>query len=133
MNRGEKLICDGTINHLVMWDLRPHGLTGSKVEKILDLMHITTNKNSVVGDKSAVNPGGIRLGTPALTTRGMNEEHMDMVADFLVRSIKVALVIQEKSGKKLVDFVAGMNESEDLKIIAEEVTTFAKQFSIPGV
>lgn len=82
---------------------------------------------------SAVNPGGIRLGTPALTTRGMNEEHMDMVADFLVRSIKVALVIQEKSGKKLVDFVAGMNESEDLKIIAEEVTTFAKQFSIPGV
>ena len=52
MTRGEKLICDGTINHLVMWDLRPHGLTGSKVEKILDMMHITTNKNSVVGDKS---------------------------------------------------------------------------------
>lgn len=84
MDRGEKLICDGTINHLVMWDLRPRGITGSKIEKCLDLMHITTNKNSVVGDKSAVNPGGIRLGTPALTTRGMMESDMETVAEFLV-------------------------------------------------
>ena len=52
MAKGEKLICNGTVNHLVMWDLRQHGLTGSKVEKALDIMHITTNKNSVVGDKS---------------------------------------------------------------------------------
>lgn len=73
-----------------MWDLRPHGLTGSKVEKVLDMMHITTNKNSVVGDKSAVTPGGIRLGTPALTTRGMNEDDMKIVADFLVKSIKIS-------------------------------------------
>jgi glycine hydroxymethyltransferase len=52
MAKGEKLICSGTVNHLVMWDLRQHGLTGSKIEKALDIMHITTNKNSVVGDKS---------------------------------------------------------------------------------
>ena len=51
MDKGEKLITSGTVNHLVMWDLRQHGLTGSKVEKILDFMNITTNKNSVVGDK----------------------------------------------------------------------------------
>ena len=73
-----------------MWDLRPHALTGSKVEKVLDMMHITTNKNSVVGDKSAVTPGGIRLGTPALTTRGMKEEDMKVVADFLIKSIKIS-------------------------------------------
>ena len=73
-----------------MWDLRPHGLTGSKVEKVLDMMHVTTNKNSVVGDKSAVTPGGIRLGTPALTTRGMKEEEMKVVADFLVKSVKIS-------------------------------------------
>jgi len=133
MAKGEKLICSGTINHLVMWDLRQHGVTGSKIEKILDVMHITTNKNSVVGDKSAVNPGGIRLGTPALTTRGMTEEHMEIIADFLVRSVKMAKDIQEKSGKKLVDFVAGMNESEEVKAMGEEVTAFAKKFSIPGV
>ena len=88
-----------------MWDLRPHGLTGSKVEKVLDLMHITTNKNSVVGDKSAVTPGGIRLGTPALTTRGFKEEDMKVIADFLVQAVKISLDLQEKHGKKLVDFV----------------------------
>jgi len=52
MDRGEKLITNGTSSHMVMWDLRQHGLTGSKVEKILDALNITTNKNSVVGDKS---------------------------------------------------------------------------------
>ena len=52
ITKGEKLITDGTDCHLLMWDLRQHGLTGSKVEKILDYMHITTNKNSIVGDKS---------------------------------------------------------------------------------
>ena len=52
MAKGEKLITSGTDTHLVMWDLRQHGLTGSKVEKLLDDMNITTNKNSIVGDKS---------------------------------------------------------------------------------
>ena len=98
-----------------MWDLRPHGLTGSKVEKVLDMMHVTTNKNSVVGDKSAVTPGGIRLGTPALTTRGFKEADMKVIADFLVKAVKISLDIQEKHGKKLVDFVKGLEESEELK------------------
>lgn len=133
MDQGQKLICNGTVNHIVMWDLRPHGLTGSKVEKVLDMMHITTNKNSVVGDKSAVTPGGIRLGTPALTTRGMKEEDMKVVADFLVKSVKISQDIQEKYGKKLVDFVKGLEESEELKKLATEVRQFATQFSIPGV
>jgi|TARA_B110000285_G_C14857285_1_gene482834 glycine hydroxymethyltransferase len=63
----------------------------------------------------------------------MLEKDMVIIADFLVRSIKISLDVQEKSGKKLVDFVAGLNESQDLKALGEEVTTFAKQFSIPGV
>lgn len=49
---GEKFITGGTDNHLIMWDVRPHDLTGTKADKIFDLMHITTNKNSLVGDKS---------------------------------------------------------------------------------
>jgi len=73
-----------------MWDLRPHGLTGSKVEKVLDMIHITANKNSVVGDKSAVNPGGIRLGTPAMTTRGMMEADMEVIASFLVKAVEIS-------------------------------------------
>ena len=63
-----------------MWDVRPIGLSGGKVEKVLDMINITANKNSMVGDKSAVSPGGIRLGTPALTTRGMKEEDMTVIA-----------------------------------------------------
>ena len=98
-DKGEIFITGGTENHLMMWDVRPHGLTGSKVEKILDKMHITANKNSLVGDKSPVNPGGIRLGTPAITTRGMKECDMEIIAGFLVKGINIALRIQEKSGK----------------------------------
>ena len=79
-----KLITDGTDCHLIMWDVRPHGLTGSKVDKVLDTMHITTNKNSVVGDRSAINPGGIRIGTPAMTTRGMREPEMVRICTFLL-------------------------------------------------
>ena len=133
MDRGEKLICDGTVNHLVMWDVRPHGLTGSKVEKVMDMMHMTANKNSVVGDKSAVTPGGIRLGTPALTTRGMVEADMDKIAEFCVKAIGISVRVQEKAGKKLVDFVAHLQEDEELKACGEEVKAFAKGFSIPGV
>jgi glycine hydroxymethyltransferase len=133
MNKGEKLICDGTINHLVMWDLRPHGLTGSKVEKVLDLMHITANKNSVVGDKSAVNPGGIRLGTPALTTRGMLESDMEIIAAFLVKGRDISLRIQEKAGKKLVDFIDMCSTDDEIKQVGDEIKAFASTFSIPGV
>jgi glycine hydroxymethyltransferase len=133
MDKGEKLICGGTINHLVMWDLRQHGLTGSKVEKVLDLMHITANKNSVVGDKSAVNPGGIRLGTPALTTRGMVESDMDIIAAFLVKGVAISLRIQEKAGKKLVDFIDHCTTDEEIKQVGEEIKAFASTFSIPGV
>ena len=96
-------------------------------------MHVTVNKNSVVGDKSAVNPGGIRLGTPALTTRGMMEADMDVIAEFLVKSIAISKRVQEKAGKKLVDFVAHLNEDEELNKTGEDVKTFARGFSIPGV
>lgn len=62
MKHGHKLITDGTDNHLALWDLRPEGVTGSKMEKACDAAHITLNKNSVVGDLSAMNPGGVRIG-----------------------------------------------------------------------
>ena len=114
MDKGEKIICNGTSNHVVMWDLRPHGLTGSKVEKVLDLMHITVNKNSVVGDKSAANPGGIRIGSPALTTRGMKEDDMVKVAELCCKAIDISKRVQEKSGKKLVDFLEHLKGDEEI-------------------
>ena len=57
---------------------------------MLDRVHITTNKNSLIGDKSAMTPGGIRLGTPALTTRGMLENDMEKVAEVLIKALTIA-------------------------------------------
>ena len=66
------LVSGGTDNHLILCDLRNKGIDGARVERILDLSHITLNKNSVPGDTSALAvPGGIRIGCPAMTTRGM--------------------------------------------------------------
>lgn len=62
VKRSYKLVTGGTDNHLILWDLRPEGVTGSKMEKVCDLCHITLNKNAVVGDLSAMNPGGVRIG-----------------------------------------------------------------------
>ncbi len=65
----------GTDNHCVLWDLRPEGLTGSKVERACELASITINKNSVVGDQSAQTPGGVRLGSPVRALRARAALH----------------------------------------------------------
>merc|ERR1711862_985983 len=74
MAKGHKLASDGTDNHLILWDLRPHGLTGSKVEKVCEAASISLNRNAVHGDASALSPGGVRIGSPAMTTRGCTVE-----------------------------------------------------------
>merc|ERR1712157_199462 len=68
MGKGHKLASDGTDNHLVLWDLRPHGLTGGKIEKVCEAASISLNRNAVHGDVSALSPGGVRIGAPAMTT-----------------------------------------------------------------
>ena len=108
MKRGYKLITDGTDNHIVLMSCIDRGLTGSKMEKACDHVHITLNKNTVIGDKSAVTPGGVRIGTPAVTTRGYMEEDMREVARFLDDLFKICLNIQEETGKKLSDFMKGL-------------------------
>ena len=65
---------NGTDNHLILIDLKNKGISGSKLEHVCNLVDISINKNSVQGDKSAVNPGGVRIGTPALTTKGFKEK-----------------------------------------------------------
>merc|ERR1711976_883696 len=80
VEKGHKLATGGTDNHLVLWDLRPHGLTGSKVEKVCDCVSITLNKNTVPGDASALSPGGVRIGAPAMTTRGCTKEDFKTIA-----------------------------------------------------
>ena len=132
MAKGYKLCTDGTDNHLILWDVRPQGLTGSKIEKVCDLINISLNKNTVHGDRSAQSPGGVRIGTPALTTRGLKEADFAKIADFLERVVKISLDVQAKAGKKLVDFVAALPANEDIPVLAKEVATFATSFPMPG-
>jgi glycine hydroxymethyltransferase len=90
-SRGIKIVSDGTDNHLMLVDLTTYDITGKVVEKLLDQAHITCNKNTIPNDpKSAFVTSGIRLGTPAVTSRGMNEEDMDKIAD------AIAIVIKEQ-------------------------------------
>jgi glycine hydroxymethyltransferase len=90
-SRGIKIVSDGTDNHLMLVDLTTYDLTGKVVEKLLDQAHITCNKNTIPNDpKSAFVTSGIRLGTPAVTSRGMNEEDMDKIAD------AISIVIKEQ-------------------------------------
>ncbi|KII91241.1 hypothetical protein PLICRDRAFT_37982 [Plicaturopsis crispa FD-325 SS-3] len=138
---GYKLQTGGTDNHLVLWDLRPIGLTGSKVEKVCDLMGITINKNAVSGDASAQVPGGIRLGTSALTSRNMLDADIKIVADFLHRAVQLSLLLQKEAGTKMLkDFVRVATVQEEgkqgfaqVQQLASEVRAFARRWPLPGV
>ncbi|MCH5343418.1 MAG: serine hydroxymethyltransferase [Acetatifactor sp.] len=89
MSRGIKIVSGGTDNHLMLIDLTNFDLTGKEVEKLLDSAHITANKNTIPNDpKSAFVTSGIRLGTPAVTSRGMNVEDMDRIAEAIALVIK---------------------------------------------
>jgi glycine hydroxymethyltransferase len=130
---GYSLATGGTDNHLVLWDLKPQGITGSKFEKVCDAVCITLNKNCVPGDKSAVTPGGVRIGTPALTTRKMVEADFEQIAVFLDKALKIALALQVKSGPKLKDFVALLEGNTDIEALKTEVNKFATSFPMPGL
>ncbi|KAJ7577112.1 serine hydroxymethyltransferase [Mycena floridula] len=138
---GYKLQTGGSDNHLVLLDLRPIGVTGSKVEKLCDLMGIIINKNAVSGDASAQTPGGIRLGTAALTSRDMQEADFKVVADFMHRAIQLSLVLQKEAGSKMLkDFmrvattqVEGKEGFAKVKQLRDEVREFASKWPLPGV
>ena len=100
MGRGVKIISGGTDNHLMLIDLRGEEVTGKELEKRLDAAHITCNKNTVPNDpRSPFVTSGVRLGTPAVTTRGLKEEDMDVIAEC------IALVLQREDN---IEKVKGM-------------------------
>ena len=88
-SRGIKIVSDGTDNHLMLVDLTPFGLTGKSIEKLLDAAHITANKNTIPNDpQKPFVTSGIRLGTPAATSRGLKEDDFDKVAEAIAMIIK---------------------------------------------
>ncbi|MBM3228094.1 serine hydroxymethyltransferase [Candidatus Peribacteria bacterium] len=117
MDRGAKLITNGTDNHLMLVDcIKSWNIPGGEVEKVLDEVGITLNKNSIPNDqRKPMDPSGIRLGTPAITTRGMRENDMEVLADFMLAAIE-----------RRADPTA-------LHALHEEVKTFCRRFPVPGI
>jgi glycine hydroxymethyltransferase len=114
-HNGYRIVSGGTENHLMLVDLRPRGLNGKLAQETLDRAGITVNKNGIPFDTEPISKGGgIRVGTPAVTTRGMKEEEMMEIADLLHRALE-----------------ARENASE-LDRIRQEVYQFTRQFPLPG-
>ena len=106
------------------------------MERVLELAHIAVNKNTVPGDTSALVPGGVRMGSPALTSRGFTAADFDQVADFVDRGVAIAADIKKsgKAGTKVKEFRDFVDASPPPAIaqLAADVESFAKQFPTIG-
>lgn len=141
-NRGYKIVTGGTDVHIVWVDLRGKEISGSLAARLLEEVSIACNKNTVPGDLSALNPSGIRLGTPALTTRGLVEEDMEQVASFIDEGVKLAVSIRKAGiptqlppSKEMIEFNKLLLEPENAKRLGElrnRIEDYAKKFFMPG-
>lgn len=112
LKRGINLVSGGTENHLMLVDLTSYDLTGKAVEKLLDSVNITCNKNTIPNDpKSPFVTSGIRLGTASVTSRGMNTEDMDVIAEAIARMIKDG----ESAAEDVKQLVKGLTDKYPLK------------------
>jgi glycine hydroxymethyltransferase len=107
---GYAVITGGTDNHLFLLDLRPKGITGAEAERALEAAGISVNKNTIPGDLSALKPSGIRIGTSAVTTRGLKPQDMKQVSEFIVTALEYRA------------------ESAELARLKGEVATFMRGF-----
>jgi len=113
--KGYRLVSGGTDNHLMLVDLRPKGLNGRQAQETLDLAGITVNKNSIPFDtESVVKGGGIRIGTPAVTTRGLKEEEMMEIADLMDEALN------------------SKGEATALDKVRQQVRALTSKYPLPG-
>lgn len=128
--RGYDLFTGGTDNHIVMMNLRSKGIDGGRVEHLFNQLDVSLNKNTLKGDSSAMRPSGIRLGSPAMTSRSLTEGHFDQIADFLHQGIQIAT--KNNSFKKNSEYNAHIlklaKEDKDLIQLRDEIHRFAKSF-----
>jgi glycine hydroxymethyltransferase len=133
---GYTLVSGGTDNHLLLIDLKPINIDGARVERILELCSIAANKNTVPGDKSALVPGGLRIGSPAMTTRGLVESHFVQVADFIHEAVQIAQKVKDATaGKKLKEFSDEAEKNLDkygITDLKNRVENFCAQFEAVG-
>lgn len=133
---GYKLVSDGTDSHMVLLDLRPQAVDGARLETVLEQINIACNKNSIPGDKSALTPFGIRIGAPAMSSRGLGEEDFKRIARYIDASIKLCKKIQgelPKEANKLKDFKAKASDESVPEILKlrQEIAEWASSFPLP--
>jgi glycine hydroxymethyltransferase len=115
VKKGYNIISGGTENHLMLIDLRNKNISGKQAEMALEKAHITVNKNMVpFDDKSPFTTSGVRLGTPAITTRGMEESQMELIAEL------IDTVIQNPENEKILQ-----NVSAQVKLLANEFPLYS--------
>ena len=131
---GYDLVAGGTDTHLLLVDLHRAGVDGARVERVLELSRMTVNKNTIPTDTSAMIPHGLRLGTPAMTTRGVvKDEEWRRIAKFVDRGVRLAKTLDSGvKGRKFKDFKAAVSleESVELQTLRAEVVSFARQFPV---
>ena len=135
ISRGYKLVSDGTDSHMVLLSLKDKKVDGARVETICDKINIALNKNSIPGDKSALVPGGVRIGAPAMTTRGMGEEDFERIVHYIDFAINYARETQAtlpKEANRLKDFKNKvLNENDEkLKEVKNEISQWASEFPL---
>uniref|UniRef100_A0A060SY32 Serine hydroxymethyltransferase n=1 Tax=Blastobotrys adeninivorans TaxID=409370 RepID=A0A060SY32_BLAAD len=133
--RGYTLVSGGTDSHMVLVNLRDKGIDGARIETVCELMNIALNKNSIPGDKSALVPGGVRIGAPAMTTRGLGEEAFTKIVEYIDRAVEYAKSVQQSlpaEANRLKDFKAQVAKGdEQLTALRQEIAEWAKQFPLP--
>lgn len=131
---GLNLVSGGTDNHLCLIDLRAKGVNGNKSEIACEEASIVLNKNTIPGDKSAMNPNGLRVGAPAMTSRGLVEEDFTKIGEFIGAAVDCAVEVQKLSGPKIVDYRRVIKESPPASLtnLKAEVENFASRFPTIG-
>ena len=142
---GYTVVGGGTDNHLVLIDLKNRGVDGARVERVLELVGVASNKNTVPGDKSAMKPGGLRMGSPAMTTRGLLPEDFVRIADIVDRAVTITQNLDKTSreeseakGQKnpgsvraFLEFLGEGTEVRDIVELRREVEEWIGTFSLP--
>ncbi|KAI1920120.1 Cytochrome B translational activator protein cbs2 [Ophidiomyces ophidiicola] len=142
---GYNIVSGGTDNHLVLVDLKNRGVDGARVERILELCGVASNKNTVPGDKSAMKPGGLRMGTPAMTSRGFAPEDFSRVADIVDRAVVITQKLDKaakaeaeaknrknpSSLKAFFDYIGEGEEVSEIVQLRKEVEDWVGTFSLP--
>lgn len=122
---------------MILVDLRSQNIDGARVEAILERINIAANKNTVPGDKSALFPSGLRVGTPAMTTRGFLGDEFEKVADFMDKAVKIAIELKAKEQgethkEKIANFKKLASEDAQVKALDKEVVGFVSKYPVPG-